>query len=79
MTAVPLGLPEAINVSSRGARPGRRRSGRAGEAVRRPGAVLAHAERAEVPAGMGLTPVEIAGRMSASLTVEAEQPGEPQE
>ncbi|WP_318215397.1 1-deoxy-D-xylulose-5-phosphate synthase N-terminal domain-containing protein [Streptomyces sp. SCL15-6] len=30
---------------------------------------LAHAERAEVLADIGLTPVEIAGRMSASLTV----------
>jgi 1-deoxy-D-xylulose-5-phosphate synthase len=36
---------------------------------------LAHAKRAEVLADIGLTPVEIAGRISASLTV-AEQAGD---
>ncbi|MFD5002104.1 1-deoxy-D-xylulose-5-phosphate synthase [Streptomyces mutabilis] len=36
---------------------------------------LAHAKRAEVLADIGLTPVEIAGRISASLTV-AEQTGD---
>ncbi|MEV7081697.1 1-deoxy-D-xylulose-5-phosphate synthase [Streptomyces sp. NPDC093516] len=40
---------------------------------------LAHAKRAEVLADVGLTPVEIAGRTSASLTVKEELSKEPQE
>ncbi|MFE1325402.1 1-deoxy-D-xylulose-5-phosphate synthase [Streptomyces sp. NPDC058741] len=40
---------------------------------------LAHAKRPEVLADIGLTPVEIAGRISASLTVGQESSKEPQE
>ncbi len=35
---------------------------------------LAHAKRAEVLADIGLTPVEIAGRISAGLAVEERRP-----
>ena len=38
---------------------------------------LAHAKRGEVLADIGLTPVEIAGRISASLAVEDEPTGQP--
>jgi 1-deoxy-D-xylulose-5-phosphate synthase len=40
---------------------------------------LAHAKRAEVLADIGLTPVEVAGRISASLAVKEEQSKEQQE
>lgn len=40
---------------------------------------LAHAGRGEVPAGIGLTPVRIAGRTSASPTAGDEPPKQPQD
>ncbi len=44
-------------------------SRRAGAPLRHPEQFLAHAKRSEVLADIGLTPVEIAGRIGASLSV----------